>query len=399
MAKRSSNSATAPSEGKETKKVPRDAAAVELCGRRERQAMRTRTVPESAKGAFYDGPDVVTSLKLFDAGTMFDLPREKKTFSLGADPDCDVHLPIEGLSRLHCVIERRGQAIRVHDQESKNGTFYNGRKEQTFDVRPGATFTVATTRLLAMNDVMWAAYPTLADIVGSEDEHSERESRGGNVSASELVVLATSGGHLLITGPVGCDQLRLARTVHSISLLRSRKSVEVADIPTDRARQREILDQAARSSLILTVEPDAPVMDSAFASMLFSSGFHVRVIAIAPSISKANDVLSDANVRSMRHFALNPLAYRKAAVLQLLDRMLAERGSSYRVSDLSSENQVALQAYGWPNNFDELRDAADKLVAVMHQPLRRAAEILGMSHTTLHYWLTQRGLSFPRRVR
>lgn len=396
MAKRSSISAPPPNESKESKKAARVAPEVESV---KVPAIRTRTLPESMKGAFYEGPDVVTSLKLYDAGTVFELPREKKRFSLGSDPDCDVHLAIDGISRTHCIIERRGQAIRVHDQESKNGTFFNGRKEQTFDLRPGATFTVATTRLLALNDEMRMAHPTLADIVGSEDEFSDRQPRGGNVSASELIVLATSGGHVLITGPDGCDQQRLARTVHDISLLRSRPFVELAQVPADRAQQRGILDRASRSSLILTIDSKTPVMDAAFASMLFSPSFHVRVIAIAPSASKANDVLTDANVRSMRNITLYPLAYRPAAILQLLDRMFAERRSAHRVSDLTAENQAALQTYSWPNNFDELREAADKLVAVMDHPLRQAAEALNMSHTTLHYWLTQRGLSFPRRAR
>lgn len=363
----------------------------------ETPPVRTRTLPEAMTGAFYEGPDIVTSLELYAAGTFFDLPRDKKTFTLGSAASSDIRLPNEGISKLHCLIERRGQTLRVHDQDSKNGTFFNGRRETTFDLRPGATFTVGATRLLALNDGMRSAYPTLAEIAGAGDEPSRR---GDSTTASELIALATSRVHLLVTGEAGCDQDRLARTLHDISLLRARPCAELAEVPADRAEQRAILDRASRSTLVVTIDRDSPVMDAAFVSMLFSPHFHVRVIAIAPALKKANNVLTDANVRSMRHITLHPLAYRVGAIHRLLDGMLAERGTALRVADMSARNQAALRSYSWPGNFDELRRVADrltKLSVVRGRPtLRQAAEALGMtSHRSLDHWLGQLGLALP----
>ncbi|NVB78243.1 MAG: FHA domain-containing protein [Kofleriaceae bacterium] len=366
-------------------------------GRGPTEARRTRTLPEMITGAFYEGPDIVTSLKLYEAGSIFDLPRDKATFTLGSAASSDIYLPDEGLSKLHCVIERRGQVIRVYDQESKNGTFFNGRKEKTFDLRPGATFTVGATRLLALNDEMRTAYPTLVEIVGEENARSPRID---NASASDLIGLATSSAHVLITADVGCDQDRLARTLHEISLLRSRPYLELARVPDDRAQQRAILDRVSRSTLILPLQQDAPVMDAAFVSMLFSPHFHVRVIATAPSLKKASNVLTESNVRAMRNITLYPLAYRAGSIDHLLDRMFGERGTPLRTSDLSEKNQSALRAYSWPGNFDELRRVADRLTRLAAIPgrptLRQAAEALGMSsHRSLDHWLGQLGLTLP----
>src|SRR5262245_11981516 len=131
---------------------------------------KTKTLPESMRGATCDGPDVVTALKVYGMDVLFELRRDKKTFTLGSDPGHDIVIPDGYLSGLHCMLERRGLALRVRDQESYNGTFIDGRRESVFDLRPGATFSAGAIRFLALNDEMVAAYPVLADLLGSTEE-------------------------------------------------------------------------------------------------------------------------------------------------------------------------------------------------------------------------------------
>ncbi|MBA3540732.1 MAG: FHA domain-containing protein [Deltaproteobacteria bacterium] len=319
-----------------------------------------------------------------------------KTFSLGSSQDRDLVIPGEFLSALHCVLERRGPGLRVHDQGSRNGTFFGDRRETVFDLRPGETFTAASIRFLAMNDEMRAAYPTLVDILGGEDEHSLRSAGDVPTSPSDLIVAATLGGNLLITGEPGCEQDRLAHTIHAISLRRTRPIVELGQVPDDRTQQRAIIDRAARSTLLLAIEPKSQVIETTFCSMIFSSSFQIRVLALAPSIAKASDVLGDATVRPMQHVWLRPLAQRPGAIHLLLDHAFAERGAPLRVSDLSDVNREALHAYSWPDNFTGLRVAADRLVVLARAgSLRRAAEALHIGVSTLHYWLNQVGLTLP----
>ena len=84
--------------------------------------MKTKTLPEAMQGGWFEGNDVVTALEIYGTGVTFELPRDRKTFTIGASADRDIALPDKFLSALHCVLERRGTGLRVHDQGSYNGT-------------------------------------------------------------------------------------------------------------------------------------------------------------------------------------------------------------------------------------------------------------------------------------
>lgn len=352
---------------------------------------KTQTLPDAQRGPWLEQPDVVTMLQVFGSATEFALPVDRRRFTLGSAPDCDVPVRDPSISKLHCIIERRGHVLRVTDQASYNGTFFDGRRETTFDLRPGNTFTVSSVRFLALNREMHAAYPTLADILGAEDEEDPRETSPG-----ELILIATTGSHVLITGERGCDQDQLARMLHSVSLRRGREIVELEAVPTDRAQQRAIIDRASRSTLVVTIDEQRAVMDGAFSASLFSPSYQIRVIAIAPTMSKATAVLGAANMQTIRVVAVRPLSQRAGAIPRLLDRLLTARSSPLRVSDLTRANQAALQAYSWPENLIDLRVAADRLAMIAITPsIRKAAEKLELHPSSLHYWLDHLSLSAP----
>lgn len=352
---------------------------------------KTQTLPDAQRGPWLEQPDVVTMLQVFGSATEFALPVDRRRFTLGSAPDCDVPVRDPSISKLHCIIERRGHVLRVTDQASYNGTFFDGRRETTFDLRPGNTFTVSSVRFLALNREMHAAYPTLADILGAEDEEDPRETSPG-----ELILIATTGSHVLITGERGCDQDQLARMLHSVSLRRGREIVELEAVPTDRAQQRAIIDRASRSTLVVTIDEQRAVMDGAFSASLFSPSYQIRVIAIAPTMSKATAVLGAANMQTIRVVAVRPLSQRAGAIPRLLDRLLTARSSPLRVSDLTRANQAALQAYSWPENLIDLRVAADRLAMIASTPsIRKAAEKLELHPSSLHYWLDHLSLSAP----
>ncbi|HEX4355081.1 MAG TPA: FHA domain-containing protein [Polyangiales bacterium] len=358
--------------------------------------MRTRTLPDEQRGIAYEGPDIVTMLRVYGTALEFPLPRDVTRFTLGSSRDNDIAIPTEFLSALHCVLERRGPKLRVHDQNTKNGTFLDERRESVFDLRPGDTFMAASIRFLGMNDEMQAAYPTLVDLLGTEDEHVLHAASSITPSPSDLLVAATKQHNILILGEPGCDHARLAHTIHEVSLLRGRALVEIARPPDDRAQQREIIARAERSTLVIAIVPDAPVMDAAFCSMIFSPSYHIRVIALAPSASKAENVLGTAYVRDMRQVLLQPIARRRGIVPRLLDRMLEDRDAGISVKDMTTANQAALQEYDWPGNFDDLRLAADRITALARvTSLRKGADALGLSPSSLHYWLTGVGISWP----
>lgn len=362
----------------------------------DERAFRTKTLPEEQRGLWFDDPDAVTMLKVEGSAVSFELARTQTRFTLGSGSDCDISVPGEYLSRLHCNLERRSGKLRVTDHASKNGLYFNGLRESFCDVRPGDTFTAAPIRFLAMSDAMRAAYPTLVEILGAEEENALHVTETAWTSASAVLVYAMRTSNILITGEPGCEQSQLARTIHDTSMLRGRPLVEIADIPGDRQQQREILDRAARATLVLTIERTTPVMDAAFASMVFSPEFHVRVIVIAPSFEKARVVCGERAISTMHRIALRPLVDRRDMIPRLLDRMFEGSGSPLRFADLTKPNQAALQAHGWPRNLAELRFAAERLAAIAREgSLRKASEALKRHHKSLQEWADSIGLSTP----
>jgi pSer/pThr/pTyr-binding forkhead associated (FHA) protein/AraC-like DNA-binding protein len=360
------------------------------------RAFKTKTLPEDQRGLWFDHPEAVTMLKVEGSAVSFELQRDQPRFTLGSAPDCDVSVPGEYLSRLHCVIERRNNKLRITDHASKNGLYFNGLRESFCDVRPGDTFTAAPIRFLAMSDAMRAAYPTLVEILGAEEENALHVTETAWTSASAVLVYAMRTTNILITGETGCEQMQLARTIHETSLLRGRPLVEIAEIPTDRRAQREILDRAARTTLVLTIDKTTPVMDAAFVSMVFSPEFHVRVIAIAPSFEKARVVCGERAVSTMHRISLRPLVDRRDMIPRLLDRMFEQSGSPLRFADLTKDNQTALQRHTWPRNLAELRFAAERLAVIAREgSLRKASEALKRHHKSLQEWADTIGLESP----
>ncbi|MBA3458665.1 MAG: FHA domain-containing protein [Deltaproteobacteria bacterium] len=360
---------------------------------------KTKTQPESLRVPYFDGPDVVTGLRVVGTGIEFTLPREQRSFSLGSFPDNDVALPPGYLSRKHCVLERHSGVLRVIDKGSTNGTIFDIRREETFDLRPGNTFVAGPFEFLAVNDEMRRASPVLAGILGPEGDPSApssfEPSNKSETSPSAMMMLATSGRPVLIIAEPGCDQARLARVLHEMSLVRARPPVILGPLPSDRARQREILDAASRSSLLVTIDDDSEVIDAAFASSAFSSSFRIRVIATTPSLERARSVLSAEHVDKMGIVKLPALAFR-TTLPALLDHALAERGAMVRFSQLTAGNQSALQGFGWPRNLDDLRFFAERIDLLSRTSLRSAAKTLGYkAHSTLSEWLAKVGLTLP----
>lgn len=353
--------------------------------------VQTEPLGEEQREAWFEGPDLVTALRVYDGNREYPLPR-KETFTLGASRSCDLALPGSGLSALHCSFVRKGTRLRLIDQHSTNGTFSGGRRIEEIDLHPGDTFTAAPVTFIAMNDDLRAQRPIIADIVGT---------RFTPTPDRVLVDAAKNADHLLLTGEPGCDLDRLARAIHAVSLRRSRKLVEIAELPTDREQQREILRRAARSTLVIDLDEfDAPV-DPTFSSMAFSPDFHIRVIVLATTSTVARKLLPSEEAERLHPIWIRPLAMRPGEVPDLLDRMLVERQAQFRLDDLTPASRDALCGHDWRDNFIGLRLAADRLTAISRvsgweaMSWQERSSALGAPKTTLFEWFSALGLTSP----
>jgi transcriptional regulator with PAS, ATPase and Fis domain len=129
--------------------------------------------------------------------------------------------------------------------------------------------------------------------------------------------------------------------------------------------------------------------------MVCSPHYHVRVIALAPTIDDARAALAPDAVDQMKHVWVRPLALRSGEIERLLDRMFVARQASVRAANLTPANLAALRAYDWPDNLADLRLIADGIVAhATHHGLRPAAKSLGLPKSTLQKYFHRVGMSF-----
>jgi FHA domain len=351
----------------------------------------TEPLGDEQREAWYEGPDVVTALRVYDGDREYPLPA-KAIATLGASHSCDVSVPGRGLSALHCAFVRKGTRLRVLDQHSTNGLYYAGRRVDLIDLYPGDMFTAAPLTFLAMSDEMRVQRHVIADIVGT---------RFTPTPDRVLVDAVKSSHHILLTGEPGSDLDRLARAIHAVSLRRSRPLVELGELSADRGEQREILRRASRSSLLIDLEATRTPLDPTFCAMAFSPDHHIRVLAIAATPSVARRLLSLDEMERLQHFWIRPLAMRPGDVPELLDRLLAERAAPFRLTDLTSRNRDALCSHDWRDNWNGLRLAADRLTAISRVASWEAMNwqersiALGIPKTTAYEWFNGLGLTSP----
>lgn len=374
------------------------------------QLPRTPRVSEERRAGVYEHEEDVTSLLWYGTHTLFDLPLSRRLTTVGLALDRDIVLHGEGISAHQCVLERRASGMLVKDDGSTNGlacesgrsyvlalrpVFQDKRDSgEGFNLAPGMTFALNVItgppyRFVALDDAMRSHHAELVEILGREDEVRTANADGETPSPSDLILAADSPGHIVITGPRGCEHGALARIIHKISKRRRQAEVNLDHVPSDRRAQARLLKvDAAKRTLVLDISKSDEPLDPAFVSQLFSPVYEIRVIVIARSPKQAADVLGERHYHPLMHAALCPMAKRQAAIYRLLDQWLAAKDSILRMEDLTEENQRALLYNEWRENLTGLRKAAVRLDAIAMSGFSRpqAAEALGISRQSLDNW-------------
>ena len=373
----------------------------------------TETAPPDERGGTYERDTTACALLWYKTHVIHDLRRDKKSISMGSDPERDVRIAGPRISRYHCWIERRARGLKLLNRRSHNGTFYEtrrtfGRRLQPLfeelgvpsdgiDLRPGMTFVVGDKhhRYIAIDGAMRKHHAALLDILGTEDEVRDSPNL---VSPSDFILAADSGGHMLITGKPGCGQDELADIAHKLSKRRASPFMVHDDLPRELEAQNAFLkDEVNKSTLLLRVNDDTQPFDPGFLSRLFSPSYEIRVIVLARTVAVASEALGAEYLQPLMQVALRPLAERRAAIHPLIDRWLAAHGSPLRIADLTPENQHALLVHEWRDNLVKLRETAERLDAIVRAPsLNQARKRLRIARNTFYAWFGDTlGLSDP----
>lgn len=356
------------------------------------------TAPAQHTGLVLPSADAVTALRI--VGTKLPevpLPPEKRIFNLGSDdhPDIDIRVSSklangderaeEHVSRVHLQIQRKGSRLWIIDQGSTNGTFIKDRREHEGFIAAGDTFRVGDdVTLLAMDDQMRLLRPTLRWVLGF-DAHSYVDS---------ILAIVSTGDPLLLVGPAACEQRYLAEQIHATSARRALGFVSVA-APLSERTQAGGLAAASKGTVYMNLDEFNRV-PAWFVEHLFGETYQVRPIIATPSIEVARKHLGDLNMPRLRVITIPAVKDRKQDVSGILNSLFRQPPlkSEREIEELGDSRVERLRAFDWPDNFDDLRRNAPKILAFIESGFNEtaAARALGKSRQSLGESLRRIGL-------
>lgn len=356
------------------------------------------TAPAQHTGLVLPAADAVSALRI--VGTKLPeipLPPEKRIFNLGSDDHPDIDLRVssklaksderaeEHVSRVHLQIQRKGSRLWIIDQGSTNGTFIKDRREHEGFISAGDTFRVGDdVTLLAMDDQMRLLRPTLRWVLGF-DAHAYVDS---------ILAIITTGEPLLLVGPAACEQRYLAEQVHATSARRALGFVAVTP-PLSERTQAGGLASASSGTVYMNLDEFTRV-PAWFVDHLFGETYRVRPIVAAPSVEVARKHLGDLNMPRLRVITIPAIKDRKHDVPGILNSLFRQPPlkSEREIAELGESRIERLKAFDWPDNFDDLRRNAPKILAFIDAGFNEtaAARALGKSRQSLGESLRRIGL-------
>jgi hypothetical protein len=300
-------------------------------------------------------PDVpirmITRLVVVGENIQLDLPPEQERFTLGAAsaPIVDLTLHGEMVSRLHAVLTRTGAKLRVVDQRSTNGTFFQGHRDADFELSPGQVFEVSRrVKLLALDPGLAILRNRLLWVVGLRNR----------AAADAAIQVIAANAPLLLLGPPGCEQHATAAEIHRRSAFNDREFVIAPTTFASRAEQDQLLARGTRSTVFLDLSRPTAPMPAHFVGHLFAD---CRPIIAAPTRERAVDVL-DSYARRLQEIELATPAERPDDIPRLLDALIVEEHARAGGGDL-----LPLAALG-AANLDGLK--AHTVAGSLHRAAR-----------------------------
>jgi len=338
---------------------------------------RTITVPAEKRRIPSDA-DLIIALQEHGTAVEHALAPRQGTFTVGSWR-CDVLIDSPYVSRQHCELERRGHQIHVRDLGSHNGTVFAGQRETEKTITVGEVFEVGITKLVAFDDAMRAARPVLVEILGGDMLGDVDDLLIAAVRGTGPMTTPAPPPRFLLTGEAGAGHDRLARAIHEASPRRSQPRVDGSP------GQVATIDTARGGTIVLGVT-GKPV-DADWLGRVLAPEADVGLVVTAPTLKAAVRSLGVEIAKRLYEVALRPLRERRAQLPALFDRLFEELATTTRWTQLAAVNRNALDRYAWPENLDELREAARRLAAIAERgSMNSAAPVLGVPRSTLQYW-------------
>ena len=331
---------------------------------------------------------------------------ERGSYVVGKSPESDLVLTDDAISRAHLLVQVQAGFVRLTDNHSTNGAFFQGRRFESLDAGPGTEVHVGKTvlRLEALD----AQAPELAP--------SEQTSFGALVGKSLrmrtvfalLEKLAIGDADVLLQGETGTGKELAARALHAAGKRRERPFVvlDVGALPrtlveaelfghargaftgalTDRVGAFEraqggtvFLDEAGE----IPLEVQSRLLGVLERRVVQPLGadrprpVDVRLIS-ATHRNLEQDVAAGRFRRDLYHrlavatVTLPPLRDRAEDIPMLIETIATARG--WDATQMSAQTRSLLAGYGWPGNVRELANLVARVLQLGVAPFSETPE-------------------------
>jgi DNA-binding NtrC family response regulator len=326
--------------------------------------------------------------------------------SFGRGKDCDVQIDHASVSRRHALLHV-GDPMHVEDLGSSNGTRVAGRRlapNHPTPVGPGDAVEIGAARVLLDRPATNAAEPGAASTQAMPGTVVRAESMTGVFQLLELV--APSHLSVIVLGETGVGKELAALTLHRLSkradgpflrlncaalpepLLESELFGHERGAFTGAVQAKPgLLESAVGGTVFFDEIGEMPLGSQAKLLRVLESREVTRLGGLSPRAIDVRfvaathrdlpELVSRGAFRQDLFFRLNgvsvpipPLRERRAEIAPLATTFAAGTATSMGRSlpRFSAAAMAALQAYGWPGNIRELKNAVERAVVVCRGP-------------------------------
>ncbi len=321
---------------------------------------------------------------------------EAGTFTVGTDPRNDLVLADAAISRVHLQGQVFDDRLRLSDEGSTNGSYFEGVRFSTIEVGPGATVRLGRSALRVL--VRSAPRSTLAPSTRERFGRLIGESLPMRVLFSRLERLTSSSSDVLIRGETGTGKELCAEALHregprasgpfvvcdlagiAPTLIESELFGHVRGAFTGAHADRVgTFERAHGGTLFLDEVGELPlelqprllrVLEGREVKRIGSNSWKrldVRVVAathrdLRERVAKGTFREDLFHRLAVVELEVPPLRDRVEDIPLLVDDLLERMGAPTAL--VSAETRAMLAAYAWPGNVRELRNVVERVVSL-----------------------------------
>jgi transcriptional regulator of acetoin/glycerol metabolism len=318
----------------------------------------------------------VVGLRVVGRDDVYPVP--PRSFTIGTAEGHDVRLPDGTVSKDHCLCEWRARELWAVDLTSKNGTYVNGVKTKEARVVDGSVIVVGQTTLVAFAETSRSRRGRDEVVDGADPKY--------RIAVDLAIDGAMRGASVVLVGEPGTGRATVARAIHEIVTGPQLPFIHLRLGPEHAVEGASGLDAVAGT---LFVEELGRLPQTLYRRVvaLMSAGVtieaHDRKARLQVVVSSVHRLWPRSTPDEIVQVALPPLRERGDDVLLLVDRFARAFLDTDRRA-FTVDVLTAIRRYPWPRNLDELREAVERLAAIVkHGNVRDAAKALGTSKSAL----------------